>query len=380
MAACSLCFKPEALNKCSGCGVRPYCSALCEAADWPVGGAGQGHERWCTGVPCGEEGVDWEVRAAGAGRGLGVFALRPFAPFQRVMVDRVFSLRECVELTGARGTAFDALMPAGGSKKAKFDLKRVSSGDESGLGLHFSRLNHSCVPNAFHMHERDTRSKVVVVIGEIQAGAEIFIDYGGPLTGECDPVSWVLMSKSWLDSKWGIVCGSDCGCNDAAAVARAATLRELDADIMRLARANRPREALAAVHERIALLEARDGSRISATRTLYDGYQVEFMTFQGMIARGRLGSADIVAQARVAHELAAELAVTRERLLGPHAFLTLEAQDFRRPFAMFLSMPCTPCSSSTPTKRCGRCKAAHYCSSSCQRADWPRHRAECTKK
>ena len=29
--------------------------------------------------------------------------------------------------------------------------------------------------------------------------------------------------------------------------------------------------------------------------------------------------------------------------------------------------------------RCSRCRAAAYCDAECQRADWPRHRAECTK-
>ena len=28
---------------------------------------------------------------------------------------------------------------------------------------------------------------------------------------------------------------------------------------------------------------------------------------------------------------------------------------------------------------CGRCGDAHYCSAACQRADWPRHRAECVQ-
>lgn len=30
-----------------------------------------------------------------------------------------------------------------------------------------------------------------------------------------------------------------------------------------------------------------------------------------------------------------------------------------------------------PLKRCGRCRARHYCTADCQRNDWPRHKQEC---
>lgn len=32
-----------------------------------------------------------------------------------------------------------------------------------------------------------------------------------------------------------------------------------------------------------------------------------------------------------------------------------------------------------PTKRCGSCSAVRYCSPACQKADWPRHKPECSK-
>ncbi|XP_064651816.1 uncharacterized protein LOC135502734 isoform X1 [Lineus longissimus] len=30
-------------------------------------------------------------------------------------------------------------------------------------------------------------------------------------------------------------------------------------------------------------------------------------------------------------------------------------------------------------KRCGKCRAVHYCSAECQKLDWPRHKASCKK-
>ncbi len=38
---------------------------------------------------------------------------------------------------------------------------------------------------------------------------------------------------------------------------------------------------------------------------------------------------------------------------------------------------CKVCASRFELKRCGRCKQRRYCSSTCQRADWPEHRLYC---
>merc|ERR1712107_288569 len=43
---------------------------------------------------------------------------------------------------------------------------------------------------------------------------------------------------------------------------------------------------------------------------------------------------------------------------------------------------CFRSSADSPTalKRCGRCRAAHYCGRACQEADWPDHRVECAAR
>ena len=40
--------------------------------------------------------------------------------------------------------------------------------------------------------------------------------------------------------------------------------------------------------------------------------------------------------------------------------------------------PCTVCGKKIDTRKCTRCKKISYCSSTCQKADWPKHRKTCT--
>ena len=52
---------------------------------------------------------------------------------------------------------------------------------------------------------------------------------------------------------------------------------------------------------------------------------------------------------------------------------------FRDSFAVFAPFQgeCTYCLARGAQKRCGRCKAAAYCSVQCQRKDWPCHKTYC---
>jgi hypothetical protein len=69
---CSFCYAPlQAPLYCGACRSHPYCSKECQRQDWTQ------HKIWCGRVA--EVGVDFELRDAGGGKGLGYFALRDFA-------------------------------------------------------------------------------------------------------------------------------------------------------------------------------------------------------------------------------------------------------------------------------------------------------------
>ena len=38
---------------------------------------------------------------------------------------------------------------------------------------------------------------------------------------------------------------------------------------------------------------------------------------------------------------------------------------------------CGRCGAPNASKICGRCRAMHYCSAACQRADWAQHKGDC---
>lgn len=60
-------------------------------------------------------------------------------------------------------------------------------------------------------------------------------------------------------------------------------------------------------------------------------------------------------------------------------------EDIRRPAvrkkiaAVQQKIACNECLSMAQNK-CGRCFKVYYCSAACQRADWPKHKAECVKR
>ena len=71
----------------------------------------------------------------------------------------------------------------------------------------------------------------------------------------------------------------------------------------------------------------------------------------------------------------ANVQVQAEALLRALALPARAAtQDPGAPACLFC---CEPASQRSRLKRCGRCKSAQYCSTTCQREDWAEHKPEC---
>jgi hypothetical protein len=202
---CSFCYAPlQAPLRCGGCRKHPYCSKQCQRRDWKQ------HKNWCGRTA--EIGVDFELRNAGGGKGLGYFALRDFAVGEKVLVERpVIRIAGCGIMRDARSlqSQFEVLPAA--TQAAILDLhttQRTSAqktmianivncavfehfysnafhfdsfegGEQSGGGMpiHGSRFNHACIPNCTRYYCSDQDMMVFSVSNSIKAGSEMTISY-----------------------------------------------------------------------------------------------------------------------------------------------------------------------------------------------------------
>jgi hypothetical protein len=164
--------------------------------------------------------VDFELRDAGGGMGLGYFALRDFAVGEKVLVERCvlrFTLGDKIEeLGGARKPPYLEMNAKFGALPActqaaisalyqppciSFEDKILSqncpiwqifrqnsyaidSSDANvgGLFIHGSRFNHSCFPNCSRIYVEDQGLMVFSACIAIAAGTELTVCYSDPST------------------------------------------------------------------------------------------------------------------------------------------------------------------------------------------------------
>ena len=118
---CAYCFEQSStLLRCSGCKTRIYCSQECQTIDW---NNGQIHKKWCK-TTCGEENIDWEINYINAERGMGLVTKRPFQENERVLVERVYTLKEIQSFTKpSMLKAFLKLAPVISEETLQTDIK-----------------------------------------------------------------------------------------------------------------------------------------------------------------------------------------------------------------------------------------------------------------
>ena len=304
---CAFCYKrdsPEKLKLCGKCFLRRYCSPECQKLDW--GKSGQWHQSFCA-LGCGEEGDSWEVRFISDAVGFGVFATKPFAAGQRIMVERAIPTallwsEARAQLASSAAAGNDAatasraeslheavmdLAPRTDSLMRKLNTNAISLGPSGpstpgGICVRMSRVNHRCDNNADHYFIRHTgRTNGVCALFATQAirvDEQIFISY----VDRISPGHTIQEHAARLLVQYGITCGPECACKSDVYKQNVRRANELDASIIALGsqgQGRQQRQALKAAKELLALYDEMGGVSANAyKRTYYDAFQVAVMS------------------------------------------------------------------------------------------------------
>jgi hypothetical protein len=255
---CSYCLQTSSNKKvCGKCSKRVYCSSECQKKDWTEG---QVHKNWCGLVA--EEGADYEVCNV-IGKGVGLFALRDFAKYERIMVDRIYSEAEFME-SGEK--KFADLMPYGtATLKDKFVLNSIGFCDNNGerssvVGVRISRVNHGCDNNTEHFYENEMKVIVMIASRDISKGEELTFQYKRGREG-----------RPHLLFKWGIICGIRCICWKQDGIFDEIT--RLDNLILECIKERKLEEGIGAVDMLIKTYE-KINNVSGLAKAYYDGFQV----------------------------------------------------------------------------------------------------------
>jgi hypothetical protein len=234
---------------------------------------------------CGEQGTDWEIRPSGT-HGLGMFALRPFASGERILVEKPMAY------VGTDGSlkfsyhthhAMDMMNSLHhgdecSSPQTIFFLNSMEAGRRSGdpknvLCLLMSRINHACNSNATHDYLSCNRVKVLVATKGIRVGEEITISYSMILCPSVDRFSPLFKHRVHL-SKYGIVCPEGCACTGSPRLDCVILIREYRERIIASASSDTRRSVRMAL-QALDLFSEDDKDAGLHTGTLFDLAQMQ---------------------------------------------------------------------------------------------------------
>jgi len=268
---CAFCLRLEKCKLCGGCHKRAYCSIKCQLADWSWTGIGQHHKYWCK-MDCGEEDIDFEVVPV-PGKGLGIVAKKLIPAKYRIIV-------EGVHTDPLAHPAIKDLCPSYGSLKEKFATNMLAHDGVEAIGLRISRANHDCYPNAGHIDAISHANKSVQVLyanRDIEIGEEICISYfscfsmdARRLYAGMNPDSELKLIQHTLEDQYGIMCPSDCVCQDLTVRQMVLKGRRLRANISNQIRNGQPMAALQGLKQLLTIQKMVPTSLIHVSNTHYD--------------------------------------------------------------------------------------------------------------
>ncbi|KAJ1430211.1 hypothetical protein B484DRAFT_479248 [Ochromonadaceae sp. CCMP2298] len=285
---CSYCYTPlDKILCCSRCSKHPYCSRECQTKDWKK------HKLWCGCTA--ELDVDFEVRDAGEGRGLGIFALRAFEIGEKILVERCVlqvpeyldgkqklqevarrfaSLPASIQTAvialhqGAADTAGSFLVSLFGEGVLQFKYNAFGLESEgSGIFVTASRLNHSCLANCGRYYLKCQKLMVISAEQHIPEGEELIITYT-----TCGAQSYDAHC-AFIQDTWKFTCTCR-ACEDPALAQKLVRIEQLDAELMWLGSSSRQQEAYEAGESMIALYDELGLGASRRRRTWYDMFQM----------------------------------------------------------------------------------------------------------
>jgi hypothetical protein len=250
------------------------CSNDCQKADWR-----NGHKIWCKRV--GELEVDFEIKESNERKGNGIFAKRTFSRGDYIMVERPLFLfpgkimvihgnKLPFNIPDSAKQEMELLLPREGSLLQKLNINGMScGGDEAGLFITLSRINHNCDPNADHQFWK-SGLKILYATKNIEKGEEITISY-------CKTESRSLEErKEHLLLNYGFEC--DCRvCRDTKLNKKFESISLQDKAMWEAMNAQNFDKALVIGKKLIKLFDELECSQKMYARTYYDMFQVAIL-------------------------------------------------------------------------------------------------------
>jgi len=177
------------------------------------------------------------------------------------------------------------LAPEGADLETKSYINRIECDDDDSeeqyIGLRFSRVNHSCQPNADYVLDEATGVIILFALKNIQCGDEICINYWpfvdldfNRKTAKLSPEEEFASVQNYLANRYGIICPEDCYCRDSNARRLVLEGRKFHTEMSVLVGRGRIEEALEFGEKLLGIHRLLNVSIVEQFETEYHCYQI----------------------------------------------------------------------------------------------------------